>query len=185
MNAFPEATSPVRQPGHAVRLRWLAALAATGVLTGCSSSEPVTPQSISAAKAAWSAAVIRDYDLEWTAIGINRAHYYVTVRGGRVLKVESVAPDGRRYEVHPAEPRFYGVDGLFITIADELAQLQTDKPFGQPKGTKVVMRFTPDGKLGYPRSYRRDVLGTSQGLAIDVIRLIVREGDPGAAGPAA
>jgi hypothetical protein len=34
------------------------------------------------------------------------------------------------------------------------------------------MRFTPDPKLGYPRSYRRNVLGTSLELAIDVIRLI-------------
>src|SRR5262249_47666670 len=69
-------------------------------------------------------------------------------------------------------PKYFGVDGLFTTIADELAQLKMDRPFGQPKGTKVVMRFTPDPKLGYPRSYRRDVLGTAQGVAIDVIRLI-------------
>jgi hypothetical protein len=131
----------------------------------------VTPQTIAAAKATWAAAGIRDYDLEWTAAGLNRAHYLVTVRGGVVRKVESVAPDGRRFELHPAEPRFYGVDGLFVTISDELAQLQTDQPFGQRKGTKVVMRFTPDAKLGYPRSYRREVLGTSQSLAIDVIGL--------------
>jgi hypothetical protein len=96
----------------------------------------------------------------------------VTVRGGSVQKVESVAPDGRKFELHPAESRFYGVDGLFTTIADELAQLKTDRPFGQLRGTKVVMRFTTDKKLGFPLSYRRDVLGTSQGLAIDVIRLI-------------
>jgi hypothetical protein len=136
----------------------------------------VTQQSLAAAKAKWVAVGVHDYDLEWTAIGANRAHYYVTVRGGQVRKVESIAPDGKRYEVHPAETRFYGVDGLFVTIADEMAQLQTDKPFGQAKGTKVVMRFTPDRTLGYPRSYRRDVLGTSQGLAIDVIRLMAKEG---------
>ena len=97
--------------------------------------------------------------------------------------MESVASDGRRFEVHPADPRFYGVDGLFTTIADELEQLKSDRPFGQPKGTKMVMRFTPDPQLGYPRSYRRDVLGTSQGLAIDVIRLIPKgAGIPKAAG---
>jgi hypothetical protein len=33
-----------------------------------------------------------------------------------------------------------------------------------------VLRFEPDPKLGYPRSYRRDVLGTPQALAIDVVR---------------
>jgi hypothetical protein len=142
------------------------------VVAGCSGGQPVTPQTIAGARKVWEQAGIRDYDLEWTAAGMNHAHYYVTVRGGVVRKVESVAPDGRRFEVHPAEARFYGVDGLFTTIADELAQLKMERPFGQPTGTKVVMRFTPDPKLGYPRSYRRDVLGTSQGLSIDVIRLI-------------
>jgi hypothetical protein len=149
-----------------------AVLAAVAVVAGCSGGEPVTPESIAAAREAWAEAGIRDYDLEWTSSGMNQAHYYVTVRGGTVRKVESVAPDGRRFELHPGEPRFYGVDGLFLTMADELAQLKTDRPFGQPKGTKVVMRFTRDPKLGYPRSYRRDVLGTSQTAAIDVIRLV-------------
>ena len=106
------------------------------------------------------------------------AHYQVTVRGGNVRKIESIVPDGRRFEVHPAEPRFYGVEGLFTTIADELAELKEPRPFGQPEGTKVVMRFTRDPKLGYPRSYRRNVLGTTQELAIDVIRLIPAVKDP-------
>ena len=33
-----------------------------------------------------------------------------------------------------------------------------------------MLRFTPDPELGYPRRYRRDVLGTPLALAIDVIR---------------
>jgi hypothetical protein len=174
MKAWTEAPSPIdRSPAAPwVRLGFLVLIAAVCLVSGCSRGEAVTPETIAAAKATWAAAGIRDYDLEWRVTGPNRAHYYVTVRGAEVRKVESVAPDERRFEVHPAEPRFYGVDGLFITIADELAQLQTDSPFGQRKGTQVVMRFTPDPKLGYPRSYHRDVLGTSQGLAIDVVRLI-------------
>jgi hypothetical protein len=156
-------------------IRWsfvsLVVVVALCAVAGCSGGQPVTPQAIADARKVWAQAGIRDYDLEWTATGMNRAHYFVTVRGGVVRKIESVAPDGRRFEVHPAEVKFYGVDGLFTTIADELAQLKMDRPFGQPPGTKVVMRFTPDPKFGYPRSYRRDVLGTTQGLAIDVIRL--------------
>jgi len=140
-------------------------------VAGCSGGQAVTPQSIADARKVWEQTGIRDYDLEWTVTGMNNAHYLVTVRKGTVRKIESIAPDGRRFEVHPAEVRFYSIDGLFTTIADELAQLKMDRPFGQPPGTKVVMRFTPDPKLGYPRSYRRDVLGTTQGLAIDVIRL--------------
>ena len=68
------------------------------------------------------------------------------------------------------------MDGLFLTIADELASLKTDNPFGQPKGTKVVMRFKPDPKLGYPLWYRRDVMGTPQGMRIDVIKLVPMQG---------
>src|SRR5207249_7466069 len=82
----------------------------------------------------------------------------------------SILPDGKGLAVHPEKPEFYGVEGLFMIIREELAQLKTDTPFGQPKGTKAVLRFTPDPKLGYPRRYRRDVLGSPLALAIDVIR---------------
>jgi hypothetical protein len=150
----------------------IAAALMAALLASCAGGQPVTPDAIAAARKVWTEAGIRDYDLEWTAAGMNNAHYFVTVRGGVVRKVESVAPDGRRFELHPGEARYFGVDGLFTTIADDLAHLKLDRPFGQPNGTKVVMRFRPDPKLGYPRSYRRDVLGTSQGLAIDVIRLV-------------
>jgi hypothetical protein len=148
------------------------ALASICLFVRCSSGEPVTPQALAAAKKIWTDAKVRDYDLEWRVSGPNSGHYFVTVRNGDVRKVESVAPDGRKFEVHPAEPRFYSVDGLFTTIADELMQLGDAQPFGQPEGTKVVMRFTSDPHLGYPRSYRRDVLGTSQGVAIEVLRLV-------------
>ena len=94
------------------------------------------------------------------------------MRGGAVRSVEQLLPDGRTVELHPGEPKYYGVDGLFLTIADEYAQLRTDAPFGQAKGTKAVLRFSPDPKYGYPRSYRRDVLGTPMAVAIDVVRFV-------------
>ena len=34
------------------------------------------------------------------------------------------------------------------------------------------MRFKPDPKLGYPHWYRRDVMGTSLSIAIDVVKLV-------------
>src|SRR5262249_3955311 len=150
----------VRRSATGVTLLSMAALAMLPFCAGCSGGQSVTPEAIAAARKTWAQAEVRDYDLEWTVTGMNTAHYFVTVRAGIVGKIESVAPDGRRFELHSNEPKYFGVDGLFTTIADELAQLKMDRPFGQPKGTKVVMRFTPDPKLGYPRSYRRDVLGT-------------------------
>lgn len=164
--------SRLRQPLIVVAVVAVGILAAIVAFVRYSAGQTVTPEALAAARKTWEAAGIGDYDLEWMASGKMTAHYFVTVRGGKVLKIESIVPDGRKFEVHPAEPRFYGVEGLFTTIADELAQLREPEPFGQPRGTTAVMKFTPDSRLGYPRSYRRNVLGTTQELALDVIRLI-------------
>jgi hypothetical protein len=152
----------------ASRWVWLGALLALA-LAGCG-GEDVTQQSLARARQRWERAAIRNYDLEWTSHGLSRGHYVVTVRDGQVRSITSLLPNGRSLAVHPAEPKFYGVEGLFLILGDELAQLRTDTPFGQPKGTKAVLRFTPDPEFGYPRRYRRDVLGTPLALAIDVIR---------------
>jgi hypothetical protein len=142
------------------------------VLAGCAGGEKVTAQSISEAKQRWEQARVRNYDLEWTSSGRANNHYLVKVRGGQVQSIESVQPDGRSRPVKTAEPRFFGIEGLFLTISEELAQLQMPEPFGQAKENTVVMRFTPDPKYGFPRRYHRDVLGTPQSLAIDVIRFV-------------
>lgn len=60
------------------------------------------------------------------------------------------------------------MDGLFLTIDNELALLKTDRPFEQPNGTRIAMRFKPDAKLGYPLWYQRDVMGTPLSIAIEV-----------------
>ena len=179
MRQSPGIHPRIRRPAIGMTLVAMTGLAAVCIFARCSGGQSVTPEALAAARKVWAEAGIRDYDLEWSASGITSAHYYVTVRQREVRKVESIASDGRRIAVPTHEPRYFGVDGLFTTIADELAQLKLDQPFGQPKGTKVVMRFTPDPRLGYPRSYRRDVLGTSQGLAIDVIRLIPKGSSSG------
>ena len=58
--------------------------------------QEVTPEAIDQARQLWTKAGIRDYDLEWTVAGAQSNHYYVTVRGGEVRKVEAVRPDGQR-----------------------------------------------------------------------------------------
>jgi len=137
---------------------------------GCAGGENVTPASLQAAKARWKNADIRDYELEWTSSGMTNARYIAKVVDAKVVNVEGVAPDGRRYKVKTADPRYYGVDGLFLVIADELAQLDLNTPFGRPKGSKAVLKFTLDPKYGFPRSYRRDVVGAPVALGIDVVR---------------
>jgi hypothetical protein len=134
----------------------------------------VSASSLRQARQRWEKAGVSDYDLEWTSSGPSRSHFVVAVRGGRVTSVEMVGPDGARHEVKPAKPEYYGVDGLFLTIADELKQLDADRPFDRPKGTTAVLRFDPDPTYGYPRRYRRDVVGAPLPVAIDVVRFTPR-----------
>ena len=167
-------SSSVRPRTRGFVLIQLGSLAILGSALGCSGGQNVTPEAIDQAKRLWKETGIRDYELElnWTTNGQTHSHYLVVVKDGDVRQVESVLADGRRIDLHPGSPRYFSVEGLFLTMADELALLKTDRPFGQPQGTKVVMRFKADPKLGYPLWYRRDVLGTSQSVSIDVIKLV-------------
>jgi hypothetical protein len=156
---------------RATRLIWVIPLLA---LAGCGAGEAVTSQSLAKARKTWARARISDYEMDWTISGTTNAYYRMSVRDGRVRTLEQVLPDGqsRTIELRPDQSRYYGVDGLFLTIADEYASLETEQPFGKPKGTKAVLRFTTDPKYGYPRSYRRDVVGSTLPLAIDVVRFV-------------
>jgi hypothetical protein len=149
-------------------------------LTGCGGSVDVNTRSIREARRAWEDAKIRDYDLEWLSTGQLTGHYLVYVRDGKVREVRRLLASRREIELnhgrdvieaHPGDPNMYGVEGLFKILEQELDAALADTPFGERKGTRVLLKFTPDEKLGYPRSYRRDVVGSRQGLALDVIRL--------------
>src|SRR5262249_48735170 len=153
-----------------LRVRCLACLSLAASLAhsaGCAGGREVTPEALDRARRLWLQAGIRDYDLDWAVRGPNNPHYLATGRDGEVRRVQSIDPGGLKNELHPADTRYYNVDGLFRTIADELALAKSDRPFGQPPGTRVVMQFTSDPKLGYPRSYHRDVLGTPLSIAIE------------------
>lgn len=158
------------------RRLWPGILAACLGAVGCSRGEDVTAPGINAARELWARAGIRDYDLEYTT-GPANGHFLVTVRDDEVKKVEGIQPDGVRAPLRPGAPRYYSVDGLFVTIADELAQLEKPNPFEQPPGTKILMKFKTNRKLGYPEWYRRDIMGTSQSARIDVIKLTPSAGD--------
>jgi hypothetical protein len=151
-------------------------------IAGCGGGQEVTPEAVRAARQLWTRAGMADYDLDWSVSGPNNARYLVAVRGGEVRKVEMFRPDGGKVELHPEKKQFFGVDGLFLTMDEELAVCsKNEKPFGQPKGTRVVMRFQPDEKLGYPHWYHRDVLGSPMSMAIDVHALTPAR--PAADGP--
>ena len=144
---------------------------------GCSGGQEVSSENVEAARRLWTRAGIRDYDLEYTS-GPFDDHYLVTVHDGTVGKIESIQPGGKRVELRPGAPRFYSVDGLFLTITNELAQLKTDTPFDKPRGTKILMKFKTDPKLGYPLWYRRDIVGAPHGARFDVIKITRRAAAP-------
>ena len=156
----------------------LGILAAIGGVSGCSGGQEVTSEAIREARQLWTKAGIRDYDLEWTVAGAQTNHYYVTVRGGEVRKVESILADGRRLGLKSFDTRYFSVDGLFLTMADYVALLKKDRPSGDSKDAQVVMRFKPDPKLGYPKWFRRDVMGSTQALAVDVVKLVPTASTP-------
>lgn len=164
-------------PDRARRRALLIALALLP-LAGCGAAEEVNTRTLSRARDTWRRARIDDYDLEWTTAGAQTGHYRVFVRDGQVRAIYMVRPGGNEVVAKPGAPKLYGVDGLFQILDEELEQAQAENPFGQPKGTRVVLRFEPDPRLGYPREFRRDVLGTRFRLALDVLRL-----DPNPAGP--
>lgn len=140
------------------------------VLAGCGDAgEPVNTRTLQAAARRWREANIADYDIEWASGGSRVGRYKVVVRGGKVRRITSVLPDGREVEAKPGDPSFYGVEGLFRVVEEELDQATADAPFDQPRGTKVVLRLTPDPKLGYPKSYRRDVYGANLRMSVDVL----------------
>ena len=175
MTAIGRSFVSPRRPGYNGRMRHarpiLILVALISSLPGCGGGLDATPESVKAAEAKWTSAGVRDYNLEWTNSGLGNGHYRVYVRGGEVKAIYSLLPGGREVVARPGQPRFYSVDGLFLTIKEEMAQRETATPFGRPKGTSAVLKFTPDPELGYPRSYRRDVLGTPKGVSIDVNRL--------------
>jgi hypothetical protein len=150
----------------------LCILSAVGAANGCGGGQEVTPEAIDQAKQLWTKAGIHDYDLEWTVAGAQTYHYYVSVRGGEVRTVESILADGRRIVLKSFDARYFSVDGLFLTMADYVALLKKDESAGESKVAQVVMRFKPDPKLGYPQWFRRDVMGSTQALAIDVVKLV-------------
>ena len=149
------------------RIAVLFAMALSLAAVGCGQGDEVNASSLRKARLAWNRSKIRNYDLEWITTGPQTSpsgdHYAVAVRDGEVTSIDRVRPDGKRFRLRPARANFYGMEGLFLTMEEELAQLKTDTPFNAPKGTDVILRFTTDPTLGYVKSYRRDILTQSEG----------------------
>src|SRR3974377_2348872 len=92
MSQRPTRSRRIRRSATGLNGFSVAALSVVCMFAGCSGGQIVTPVSGWTAWQTCTAAVMHDYDLEWTASGPTSGHYVVTVRGGEVCRVESVAP---------------------------------------------------------------------------------------------
>ena len=142
--------------------------------SGCGRGEPLGPRSLRKARETWLRSGIRSYDVEWTVSGPQTSgrvvHYRIAVRGGLPESVKVARDDGTWADVKTNKPEYFTIDGLFRTLEEEMDQLDASAPFGKPKGTSILLEFTPDDQFGYPRGYRRDVVGMKPGLSINVIK---------------
>src|SRR5260370_18069157 len=73
---------------------------------GCAGGEPVTPPAIARSKRTWEEAGIRNYTLEWTTTGPRYSRYRVTVRAGKVKRVDPLLPHALPIQCLPAHPTF-------------------------------------------------------------------------------
>lgn len=144
------------------------------IVSGCGRGEPLGPRSLRKARETWLRTGIRSYDVEWTVSGPQTAgrvvHYRIAVRSGLPESVKVAQDNGTWIDVHTNKPEYFTIDGLFRTLEEELDQLDSPTPFGKPKGTSILLEFTPDDILGFPRKYRRDIVGVKPGLSINVIK---------------
>ncbi len=148
-------------------------------IPGCGGGgEDVNARTLGRAKRLWEHAGIKDYSLEWRSTGAREGHYRVAVRGGQVVEVVQVAPDGTERPARPGDASYYGVDGLFRTIEADVDHCLEQVKNGPDRGAHLLLRFWPDPDLGYPSRYRRDVSGTVRPLAIDVVRFRPLDQEP-------
>ena len=150
---------------------WIAVSLALLPLVGCVEGEDVDPRTIARARRMWDQAKPANYDLEWTVSGAREGHYLVSVREGAVRSIESVGPSGKKTPIHPPDPSYYSVEGLFRALEAEADQVIQPRPFGLSERTVPRLRFDSDPRLGYPRRYRRYVDSPGGRLALDVLRI--------------
>ncbi len=116
----------------------------------------LTQADYDAAGARWDRNKPDDYDLDLELHGNRADQIHVQVRGGEVVQMTR---DG----VEPRQKRtwdYWSVPGQLDTIGQELEMSKTPAAsFGAPGAAQVMMWAEFDAKYGYPRHYRRVVLG--------------------------
>lgn len=117
----------------------------------------LTEAAIAAAEAQWESAGPASYALRVKIAGRRPGDVECTVENDEVT---SMTRDGRT----PSQRRtwdYWTVPAQFDTIRQDMASAaDSNGGFGAPPGSKALLRAEFDPQLGYPKRYRRYVLGT-------------------------
>jgi hypothetical protein len=130
----------------------------------------LSPQRLEQAEQRWRDHGPKSYRMDIRTGGRAPSQLHVEVRGGEVA---SVLQNG-----HPLDqPRTmdpWSVDALLEFMSDELAAaadpVKTAQKFGSPAGATVLQAAAFDEKYGYPRRYRRSVLGTPMDIDWEITK---------------
>jgi len=122
---------------------------------------PLTNENLAEARKRWNSSEPADYDLDIKIGGLRAGSVHLEVRDGKVVAFER---DGRT----PAARRTWDVwtvPGQFEMLDLELAAAsKTTGPFDASPGSRVVQFVEFDPQYGYPRQYRRFVLGSDDNV---------------------
>ncbi len=127
----------------------------------------LTQADFDAALKRWESAGPKSYQLDLTLNGRQPGRIHVEVRRGETT---AMTRDGHT----PSQKRtweYWTVPGQFDTIEREL-EMAADPAVGIPSapGATIVQQAEFDAKLGYPRRYRRMVLGSNLEIDWEITR---------------
>ncbi|MGD9647330.1 MAG: DUF6174 domain-containing protein [Pirellulales bacterium] len=119
----------------------------------------LTDETLAAAMSRWDEFGPRNYDLDLVLSGAQTGNIHIEVRDGEVT---NMTRDGHT----PVQRRtwdFWSVPNQMAMIAEDLSSAEGDpqRAFGVSDRGQVVLQAEFDPQLGYPRRYRRQVLGTT------------------------
>ena len=131
----------------------------------------LTAADLEAAEARWEANKPASYDLDLQIGGLRAGAIHVEVRNGQVTAMtrDGQTPKQRRtWDV-------WSVEGQFATIYRELEM--ADDPQGEMQAgrdARLILRGEFDARLGYPRRFRRMMLGDGPEMSWEVTQFVPR-----------
>ncbi len=121
------------------------------------STEPLTPERLAAARAAWNETGPRSYVID---VDVRDAHHRVEVKDGKVV---SMTTDGR--EAPERLHAYWTVEGMFQSLSEELSNLRRpEAAYGVSDPSQVTLRVAFDARYGYPARFLRHVEGQTRSV---------------------